>query len=130
MTPELQQLLQIGIVVRDVDQAVRYYEDVLEMGPWNVSYMRGDEPPTEDLVVDGKPMPYIVNKLAFLNAYGIELELIEPVADTPFKKWLDEHGPASTTLPRSPGHPTRSYSSPTGSPPGRRFGAVGRAWAA
>ena len=76
MQPEFKQLLQIGMIVRDVDKAVRYYEDVLGMGPWTVSFMRGDEPPMEDLTVDGKPMPCIVSKLAFLNAYGIELELI------------------------------------------------------
>ncbi|MDE6923509.1 MAG: VOC family protein [Oscillospiraceae bacterium] len=93
MQPEFKQLLQIGMIVRDVDKAVRYYEDVLGMGPWTVSFMRGDEPPMEDLTVDGKPMPCIVSKLAFLNAYGIELELIEPIADTPFKQWLEEHGP-------------------------------------
>ena len=86
MTPQFKQLLQIGIIVRDVDRAVRYYEDVLGMGPWEVSFMRGDEPPMEDLVVDGRPMPCIVSKLAFLKAYGVELELIEPIADTPFKR--------------------------------------------
>ena len=93
MTPQFKQLLQIGIIVRDVDRAVRYYEDVLGMGPWEVSFMRGDEPPMEDLVVDGRPMPCIVSKLAFLKAYGVELELIEPIADTPFKRWLEQHGP-------------------------------------
>ena len=48
MKPEFKQLLQIGIIVRDVNKAVRYYEEVLGMGPWEVSYMRGDQPPTED----------------------------------------------------------------------------------
>lgn len=33
MQPEFKQLLQIGMIVRDVDKAVRYYEDVLGMGP-------------------------------------------------------------------------------------------------
>lgn len=41
METEFKQLLQIGIIVRSVDKAVRYYEEMLGMGPWEVSYMRG-----------------------------------------------------------------------------------------
>lgn len=93
MKPELKQLLQIGIIVRDVDRAVAYYENVLGMGPWEVSYMRGDQPPTEDLTINGKRETGIVSKLAFSHAYGIEIELIEPIADSAFKRWLDTHGP-------------------------------------
>lgn len=93
MKPELKCLLQIGIIVRDVDRAVCYYEDVLGMGPWEVSYLRGDQPPTEDLTIDGKRAPGIVSKFAFSHAYGIEFELVEPIADSAFKEWLDTHGP-------------------------------------
>ena len=93
MNPQFKQFLQVGIIVRDVDKAVKYYEEKLGMGPWNVSYMSGENPPATDLTIDGKPMPCKVSKMAFLNAYGFEFELIEPIADTPYKNWLDEHGP-------------------------------------
>lgn len=93
MKPEFKQLLQIGIIVRDVNKAVRYYEEVLGMGPWEVSYMRGDQPPTEDLTIDGKRETGIVSKLAFLRAYGMEFELIQLIGDSAFKTWLEEHGP-------------------------------------
>lgn len=93
MKPEFKQLLQIGIIVRDVNKAVRYYEEVLGMGPWEVSYMRGDQPPIEDLTIDGKRETGIVSKLAFLRAYGMEFELIQPIGDSAFKTWLEEHGP-------------------------------------
>lgn len=93
MKPEFKQLLQIGIIVRDVHKAVRYYEEVLGMGPWEVSCMRGDQPPTEDLTIDGKRETGIVSKLAFLRAYGMKFELIQPIGDSAFKTWLEEHGP-------------------------------------
>ena len=57
METEFKQLLQIGIIVRSVDKAVRYYEEMLGMGPWEVSYMRGDQPPTDDLRIDGRREP-------------------------------------------------------------------------
>ena len=93
MEAEFKQLLQIGIIVRSVDKAVRYYEEMLGMGPWEVSYMRGDQPPTDDLRIDGKREPGIVSRLAFLKAYGMEIELIEPIGDSAFKTWLEQHGP-------------------------------------
>jgi methylmalonyl-CoA/ethylmalonyl-CoA epimerase len=93
MKPYFKQLLQIGIIVRDVDAAVKRYEEQFGMGPWKVSFMSGENPPTQDLVVDGKPCPGRLSKMAFLNAYGIEFELIEPIADSPYKTWLEEHGP-------------------------------------
>lgn len=93
METEFKQLLQIGIIVRNVDKAVRYYEEMLGMGPWEVSYMRGDQPPTDDLRIDGKRESGIVSKLAFLKAYGMEIELIEPIGDSAFKTWLEQHGP-------------------------------------
>ena len=55
--------------------------------------MRGDQPPTEDLTIDGKRETGIVSKLAFLRAYGMEFELIQPIGDSAFKTWLEEHGP-------------------------------------
>lgn len=93
MEPQFKQFLQIGIIVRDVDSAVKFYEEKLGMGPWKVHYLSGETPPFDDLKFDGETMPCKVSKLAFLNAYGFEFELIEPIADTPYKTWLDEHGP-------------------------------------
>ena len=92
MKPAFKQLLQIGIIVRDVDTSVKNFEEKLGMGPWEVSYMC-NEGPCEDLKIDGKPFKGKVSKMAFLHRYGLEFELIEPIGDTPYKEWLDEHGP-------------------------------------
>ena len=93
MEPQFKQLLQIGVIVRDVDACVKRFEQDFGMGPWKVNIMSGDTPPTDDLTVDGKPYKGPLAKMAFLNAYGMEIELIEPIGDSPYKAWLDEHGP-------------------------------------
>lgn len=92
MKPALKKLMQIGIIVRDVDASVKRFEEELGMGPWDVAIMSnaGDR---ADLTINGVPFDGNVSKMAFLRAYGMELELIEPIGDTPYKHWLDEHGP-------------------------------------
>ena len=92
--PEFKRLMQIGIIVRNVDEAVANYEKI-GIGPWDISVMDNRFPPFDDLKLDGKELeekgPVI--KTAMISIYGMELELIEPIADTNYKKWLEEHGP-------------------------------------
>lgn len=94
MEPELKRMMQIGILVRNLDEAVKNYEK-MGMGPWDITEMRNDQPPFDDMTFDGKEIEEkgIVMKTAMMTCYGFEIELIEPVADTQFKRWLDEHGP-------------------------------------
>ena len=92
--PDFKRLMQIGIIVRNVDEAVSNYESI-GIGPWDIFVMDNTVPPFQDLKFDGKELeekgPII--KTAKISIYGMELELIEPIADTVYKKWLDEHGP-------------------------------------
>lgn len=92
MKPAFKQLLQIGIIVRDVDASVKKFEEDFGMGPWDVSFM-SNEGPCQDLTIDGNPFDGKVSKMAFLHCYGMEFELIEPIGETPYKQWLEEHGP-------------------------------------
>jgi methylmalonyl-CoA/ethylmalonyl-CoA epimerase len=92
MKPAFKQLLQIGIIVRDVDASVQKFETELGMGPWEVSNM-SNEGHTADLKIDGIPFTGQVSKMAFLRRYGMEFELIEPIGDTSYRNWLEEHGP-------------------------------------
>ncbi len=93
-TPELKRLMQIGIIVRNLKEAVANYE-AIGIGPWEISALDNSIPPFGDLKIDGKEPaekgPII--KTAMISIYGMELELIEPVTDTKYKKWLEEHGP-------------------------------------
>lgn len=93
MKPAFTHLFQIGIIVRDLEKAVKYYEEKLGMGPWEISPMAGLGP-CEDLQICGKSFKgEVCCKMAFLHRFGMEIELIEPVGDTPYRKWLEKHGP-------------------------------------
>lgn len=86
-------LMQIGIIVENVDEAVKNYE-AMGVGPWEVSVMDTTIPPFTDLTFNGeKPGDGPIIKVAMLNGFGTEIELIEPIADTIYKEWLEEHGP-------------------------------------
>ena len=91
MKPEFKRLMQIGIIVRDIDEAVKKYE-AMGMGPWDITVMRNDQPPFEDLTFNGEAISEKgpVMKTAMMTCFGLEFELIEPIADTVYKSWLDE----------------------------------------
>ena len=93
MKATINKFLQVGIIVRSVDDAVRHYEEDFGIGPWDLSAVSGAEPPFTDLVVDGEPRQELICKLAICRRFGMEFELIEPVAESPYSRWLKEHGP-------------------------------------
>ncbi len=86
-------LMQIGILVRNVDASIRYYEDNLGIGPWEISWLSGEKDVMPDLAIDGNPRRDKICKLAITHIFGIELELIEPVGPSQYMDWLKEHGP-------------------------------------
>ena len=89
MEPKLNKLLQIGILVKDAEACVKNYE-ALGMGPWDIGVTSGKNIP--DLYVCGEKYEEDYVKVAIMNAYGIEFELVEPLGDTPLKAWVEEHG--------------------------------------
>lgn len=91
MESKLTKLLQIGIIVQDVDKAVKHYEEDFGIGPWRVESL-SDNPLFKEMTVDGKPSE-MKNRAAFCEAFGMEWELIQPIGDSAYKSWLDEHGP-------------------------------------
>ncbi len=93
MTPKFPMLFQIGIIVRDMDEALKNWEEKFGIGPWTMGGLSGENPPLDDLKINGEPRKGVICKQAFLSRYGMEIELIQPVEDSPYKQWLDEHGP-------------------------------------
>lgn len=90
MDTQFSKLLQIGIIVEDAAASAKKYEEQYGMGPWNlVDFGPGLFP---KMLVDGKP-GMVEGKFAFCQVYGIEIELIQPINDSPYKTWLEEHGP-------------------------------------
>lgn len=90
MDAQFPKLLQLGIIVEDVDKAVENYEKHFGIGPWRKADLNRQEFP--GLLIDGKPGD-MENKLAFCSVYGMEIELIQPISPSPYKTWLEEHGP-------------------------------------
>jgi len=90
MNTQFSKLLQIGIIVEDRDAAVKRYEEQYGMGPWDLVEFGPKLFPK--MLVNGEP-GMVIGKFAFCKAYGMEIELIEPVNDSPYKTWLEEHGP-------------------------------------
>lgn len=92
MKPKFKKIYQIGMVVRDVDSCVKRFEEDYGMGPWEISVMSNELPYLNDMTIDGKPSDLKL-KSAILRAYGMEIELIEPLSSSAYKEWLEKHGP-------------------------------------
>lgn len=90
MNTQFSKLLQIGIVVEDVEEVVKRYEEQYGMGPWD--FIDFGSKMFDKMLVDGKP-GMMEGKFAFCQAYGIEIELIQPISEGILKTWLKEHGP-------------------------------------
>lgn len=92
MKAKFKKIYQIGIIVRDVDSCVKRFEEDYGMGPWEVSVMSNELPYLKDMTIDGKLSDFKI-KSGMLKAFGMEIELIEPLSDSAYKEWLDKHGP-------------------------------------
>ncbi len=84
--PSLPKVSQLGVVVRDVDEVVKYYSK-LGFGPFRIT-TKSSSP----AIVHGRPEDYTL-KIAFGLFGGLELELIQVLkGKTIHKEFLDEKG--------------------------------------
>lgn len=80
---------QIGVIVRDLDEAVRHYE-ALGVGPFE--WTQGPAP-IVDRQVYGKPAPDVKNRISIARMGALEMELVQPIAGKSVQKeFLEEHG--------------------------------------
>ncbi|MFC1992856.1 VOC family protein [Chloroflexota bacterium] len=81
-------LNQIGIVVNDIDKAVRYYES-LGFGPFQATTIPGE---TVNETVYGRPSARkLINMITHIGV--IEIEISQPVEDAPIQEdFLREKG--------------------------------------
>ena len=92
MTPllPLGQLSQIGIVVRDLEAAMRHYWDVLGIGPWRV-YTYG-APLLAEMTYRGRAQPYRM-RLALTQAGPLIVELVQSLeGPNIYDEFLEQHG--------------------------------------
>lgn len=89
MKPVFNKILQVGIVVKDVEKAVRTYADSFGIGPWQIYTM--DKNSMHDTKLHGKKADFSM-KVAFTDLGGVQLELIEPLDESIYTEFLREHG--------------------------------------
>ncbi|MFC1918320.1 VOC family protein [Chloroflexota bacterium] len=83
------QINQVGIVVENLDKAVKYYES-LGIGPF-----KSVQPSTLLRELYGKPVPPgdVLIKIATAQVGEMQYELIQPIAEgTPWMEYLKEKG--------------------------------------
>jgi len=84
------EILQVGLVVKDVDAAIRKYQDVCRIGPWEILLM--DKSNMHDTRLRGEKVEFSM-KVAFTNVGSVQLELIEPLNDENiYAEFLRENG--------------------------------------
>ncbi len=89
-TPAFNEVVQVGLVVRDLEAAVRTYADEYGIGPWEIF----DITPgiAEDMAIRGEPREYAM-RIALTMVGNVQLELIQPLDDkTPHAEFLATHG--------------------------------------
>jgi methylmalonyl-CoA/ethylmalonyl-CoA epimerase len=88
--PVFNETMQIGIVVADLDAAIRAYEDGYGIGPWNVFEV--DPAMAKDVRVDGRPAEYRC-RAATTMVGQVMWELIQPLdSESLFARFLAEKG--------------------------------------
>lgn len=83
---------QIGIIVRNVDEAVKQYEDLLGIKGFNlITYPNATK---KDQVYYREEKTGFSIKIGFIKLGNLELELIEPLqGKSIYQEFLDNHGP-------------------------------------
>ena len=83
------EIFHLGVVVRDLDKAVKIYTDELGYGHFEL----GDGAFFADKVINGEIGPGLPMKTATYRSGTYEIELIEPTGPSIYMDWLNEHGP-------------------------------------
>jgi methylmalonyl-CoA/ethylmalonyl-CoA epimerase len=86
-------VVQIGILVRNVDDAVRQYAKLFGIGDWNINYVDTENAKGQNFRT-AKNKVAVKAKIAWATIGGVELELIEPQDTTSiYAEHLESHGP-------------------------------------
>lgn len=88
--PAFNETMQIGIVVPDVEAAVRMYHDVYGIGGWQIMEMGSEN--TQNVRLYGRPVEWKA-KIAVTMVGSVMWELIQPIDETDlFGRFLAERG--------------------------------------
>jgi methylmalonyl-CoA/ethylmalonyl-CoA epimerase len=88
--PVFTDVLQIGVVIRDLDAAMKRYWEEFGLGPWQINTF--DSTNTRDMVIRGQRQNFAA-RAATTQIGNVEWELIEPLDDDSiYAEFLREHG--------------------------------------
>jgi hypothetical protein len=83
-------IIQVGIVVNDIDRAVRHYQDIFDAGPWDI-YMYGP-PEMKNGTYRGKPSDWSA-LIGFSWVGDRQLEIIQPLeGPNIYQEFLEKKG--------------------------------------
>ena len=86
-------VVQIGILVRNADDAVRQYARLFGVRDWNINYVDTENGKGQNFRT-AKNEVAVKAKIAWATIGGVELELIEPQDTTSiYAQYLETHGP-------------------------------------
>ena len=83
------EIFHLGVVVRDLDKAVKIYTEELGYGPFEM----GDGAFFADKIINGEIGPGLPMKTATYRSGTYEIELIEPTGPSIYMDFLNETGP-------------------------------------
>ena len=88
--PIFTDVLQVAVVVKNLDEAVKTYYDEYGIGPWAIYEFNPET--VKDMIIRDKREDYAM-RLALCNIGNVQWELIEPKDDKSiYAEFLREHG--------------------------------------
>lgn len=90
MEKALKRISQVGVIVEDLERAIRAFSEDFGITSWHTFDATKD---FGDLIVDGKPGMLNIRGAITAELEGMEIELIQPTGEGPFADHLKEHGP-------------------------------------
>ena len=87
---KIKQVLQIGVVVKDLQKAMERYWNLFGIGPWHIYTFQ--PPAVTNTTLRGKPARFTM-KLALTQVGNIQWELIQPLTGPSiYKEFLEQKG--------------------------------------
>ena len=88
--PVFNEVLQVGLVVKDLEKSIEKYTAIMGIGPWKVYQL--DKNSLKDVTVYGKPGE-LTMKVGFANIGNVQIELIQPLEHGGiYADFLETHG--------------------------------------
>lgn len=89
-SPPPAQVVQIGLIVRDLERSMDAYGRTLGWGPWNIYDCSA--PFHHDVLFGGAPAASTM-RIATTDVGGVQLELIQPTGgESTYTEFLERHG--------------------------------------